>query len=308
MPALTIARDLRVSDMNVPVRVDIPQGSNDLNLRFNFVDSIPSGSAMIYIHKPSGLEIYNQATEQSFTSASCYAVFKVTTQMTAEPGYNEAQVRIVATGKVLNSFPIIFNVVESPIEGEGITSKDEFLALDEALTRVDAAVEEVETAVEEVQTAVEEVNQAVTDATAATTAANTSASNANAAASSANSAASYANSAGDSISQLETQVAANESTRQTNEQSRVAAETKRVADFAVMEQRSKGWLRHYCTEGRTRLSTTGGMSGSGTPTATGGRCRAPRKSRLTLSRPTPSTALRMTTSKRLAPRFFRLQV
>lgn len=134
-----IERDLYVEQIAVPVRIDLPQGSNVQQMKFWFRDFTPSGNPQIYFHKPSGAEIYNTASSHDFDVDAPYAVFDSTTQMTAESGQIKGQVRVIDSGsKILNSFPILLNVVESPITGNVIESKDELTVIDDALSEAES--------------------------------------------------------------------------------------------------------------------------------------------------------------------------
>lgn len=130
-----IERDLYVEQLAVPVRIDLPQGTNIQQIKFSFRDLKPEGDVRIYIKKPSGAEIYNDASQTSLNSDIPYAIFDTTTQMTAEAGQMQGQVRVTDSGdKILNSFPITLNIIESPVSGNAIESKDELTALDNALS------------------------------------------------------------------------------------------------------------------------------------------------------------------------------
>lgn len=149
-----IERDLYVEQLAVPVRIDLPQGTNVQQIKFSFRDLKPEGNVRIYIKKPSGAEIYNNASQSSLSSDIPYAVFNTTTQMTAEAGQMQGQIRVTDSGgKILNSFPITLNIIESPVSGNAIESKDELAALDDALAKVQPAIDSLNETNEEVQEA-----------------------------------------------------------------------------------------------------------------------------------------------------------
>lgn len=128
----------------MPPRIDVPQGTNVQQLKFNFMDIVPEGNPRIYLEKPSGAEIYNDAEDFDFEAVTPYAIFNTTTQMTAESGQMNGQVRVTDSGnKILNSFPILFNVVESPSSDSAIESSDELTALDNALAKVQPAIDSI---------------------------------------------------------------------------------------------------------------------------------------------------------------------
>lgn len=137
-----IEKDLYVEQYLMPPRIDVPQGTNVQQLKFNFMDIVPEGNPRIYLEKPSGAEIYNDAEDFDFEAVPPYAIFNTTTQMTAESGQMNGQVRVTDSGnKILNSFPILFNVVESPSSDSAIESSDELTALDNALAKVQPAID-----------------------------------------------------------------------------------------------------------------------------------------------------------------------
>lgn len=137
-----IEKDLYVEQYALPVRIDIPQGTNVQQIKFSFRDIVPAGTPRIYLEKPSGTEIYNNASDYDWDAVPPYAVFDTTTQMTAEHGQLPGQVRVTDSGdKILNSFPITVNVVESPSTDNAIESSDEFTALDQALADVQPAID-----------------------------------------------------------------------------------------------------------------------------------------------------------------------
>lgn len=149
-----IEKDLYVEQYLMPPRIDVPQGTNVQQLKFNFMDIVPEGSPRIYLEKPSGAEIYNDAEDFDFEAVPPYAIFNTTTQMTAESGQTNGQVRVTDSGnKILNSFPILFNVVESPSSNSAIESSDELTALDNALTKVQPAIDSLNETNDEVQEA-----------------------------------------------------------------------------------------------------------------------------------------------------------
>ena len=128
----------------MPPRIDVPQGTNVQQLKFNFMDIVPEGNPRIYLEKPSGAEIYNDVEDFDFEAVPPYAIFNMTTQMTAESGQMNGQVRVTDSGnKILNSFPILFNVVESPSSDSAIESSDELTALDNALAKVQPAIDSI---------------------------------------------------------------------------------------------------------------------------------------------------------------------
>lgn len=116
-----------------PVQIEVTQRSNALPLTFYVKDwEIPDGAtAAIYIEKPSGALIFNAAV----TDDNCI-VADMTTQMTAEPGINKGQIKVIKGESVLHSFLMKIIVHETIINDEAIESTDQFTALEEALAEV----------------------------------------------------------------------------------------------------------------------------------------------------------------------------
>lgn len=149
-----IEKDLYVEQYALPVRIDIPQGTNVQQIKFSFRDIVPDGTPRIYLEKPSGTEIYNDASDYDWDAVPPYAVFDTTTQMTAEHGQLPGQVRVTDSGdRILNSFPITVNVVESPSTDNAIESSDELTALDNALAKVQPAIDSINSTNSSVQAA-----------------------------------------------------------------------------------------------------------------------------------------------------------
>lgn len=150
-----IEKDLYVESFSMPPRIDLPQGTNVQQMKFFFQDFKPDGTPRLYAKKPSGLEIYNDAEEYDFDADVPYVIFKSTTQLTAEAGKFAGQVRVTTGDSILNSFPVTFNIVESPDSENAVESKDEFTALDEALEKVQPAIDALNETNEDVEAAEE---------------------------------------------------------------------------------------------------------------------------------------------------------
>lgn len=148
-----IEKDLYVESFSMPPRIDLPQGTNVQKMKFFFQDLKPEGTPRLYAKKPSGFEIYNDAEEYDFDADVPYVIFKSTTQLTAEAGKFAGQVRVTTTDSILNSFPVTFNIVESPDSENAVESKDEFTALDEALEKVQPAIDALNETNEDVKEA-----------------------------------------------------------------------------------------------------------------------------------------------------------
>lgn len=111
--------------------VNAVQGDTGREFYFYFDDyTVPTESEIrVYVRKPSGAEVYNYAYLSNEE-----VVVQPTYQMLAEVGTNQGQIQIISDSKLLTSFPFRINVSESIISSSSITSKDEFLILDELIT------------------------------------------------------------------------------------------------------------------------------------------------------------------------------
>nr|DAE22078.1 MAG TPA: Baseplate component [Phage sp. ctez94] len=154
-----------------------------LPISFHIADyQIPEGTeARIYLHKPSGAEVYNSAAIEENA-----VIVQPTMQMYAEEGEAIGQLQIIKDTTVAASFAIVFCIHKNIISDSAIESKDEFDILD---TLINQAREEIKNA----QNATSAANTAAESATTAANAANTGAEAATSAAESATTAADAAN-------------------------------------------------------------------------------------------------------------------
>lgn len=111
--------------------VNAVQGDTGREFYFYFDDyTVPAESELrVYVRKPSGAEVYNYAYLSNEE-----VVVQPTYQMLAEVGTSQGQIQIISDNKLLTSFSFRINVAESIISSSSITSKDEFLILDELIT------------------------------------------------------------------------------------------------------------------------------------------------------------------------------
>lgn len=116
-----IDRDAYVKSDGVKVPIDYVRGTNTIPIVIHFRDfEIPSGAtAQVFVHKPSGMAVYNSAT----ISGNDVTV-DVTTQMFAEVGYNKMQIQISQEEKDLVSFVQPVNVQENYTDGEADESQN----------------------------------------------------------------------------------------------------------------------------------------------------------------------------------------
>lgn len=122
-----IKNNIQLKYKGIPTRIDLVQYTNAMTLVFVLTDyPIPSGAtARIYVKKPSGKEVYNEAT----ISGDAVTV-STTTQMTAEAGANNAQLQIVKGSIVAASFVFYLHVQPNIAEDTAIESSNEYGVLD----------------------------------------------------------------------------------------------------------------------------------------------------------------------------------
>lgn len=196
--AETITRDIFVRTRGMPEIIDYVQGTNAVPIIFTFRDwTVPSGAeARIFIKKPSGKEVYNEASISGNT-----VTVNPTTQMFAEAGMQAGQLEILSGGKVLQSFLLAFRVEKSVIYGSSIQSTNEYSIIDQLIADAREAVSGANNAADTANTAAGSANTAAGKANTAASSANTAASSANTAAGKANSATSAANNAASAANQ-----------------------------------------------------------------------------------------------------------
>lgn len=175
---LTQILNVQVSRIGLLPTIDAVQGDSGRVLECRLTDFvIPSGStARIYAQKPSGAQVYNNAT----IDGNMVSV-ELTTQMLAEIGKTICQVEIVNSDERVTSFDFALNVAKSRVDESAIESENEFGVLEDAIDKA--------------QQATTNANNAANTANAAAGAANTAADSANTAADTAAAAAVAANTA-----------------------------------------------------------------------------------------------------------------
>lgn len=177
-----IERDVYVLQSKVKNPIEYVRLTNAIPIIFHFRDyDIPaSSSAEVYVQKPSGKAVFDDAS----ISGNDVTV-TVTDQMFAELGFSELQIKITENAQELVTFSQPVIVKPNYTEGDADQSQNEggfFDEAQEALDDVKEASEQASQAVESAQTAVENANQAVSDAQTAVNNANEAADAANEAA------------------------------------------------------------------------------------------------------------------------------
>lgn len=196
-----IVRDIFVRSRGLTVQIDYIQGTNAVPLRFQFRDyTVPTGAAArIYIKKPSGKEVYNNASLSENT-----VTVQPTTQMFAEVGEQEGQLQLTSGQKILVTFPILFRVERNLISESAVESTDEYGALVKLIGDAEKAVESANGAAGKANTAAGKAEKAAGTAGTAGTKAEKAAEAANTAAGAANSATATANNAATAANQSKT--------------------------------------------------------------------------------------------------------
>lgn len=177
-----IERDVYVLQSKVKNPIEYVRLTNAIPIIFHFRDyDIPeSSSAEVYVQKPSGKAVFDDAS----ISGNDVTV-TVTDQMFAELGFSELQIKITKNAQELVTFSQPVIVKPNYTEGDADQSQNEggfFDEAQEALDDVKEASEQANKAVESAQTAVKNANQAVSDAQTAVNNANDAADAANEAA------------------------------------------------------------------------------------------------------------------------------
>lgn len=148
---MAIERDIYTKADGVKIPIDYVQNTNAIPIIFHFRDfQIPAGAtAQVFVHKPSGLAVYNAAT----ISGNDVTV-DVTTQMMAEVGFNKLQIQVMSGDDNLVTFVQPVNVRQNYTDGESEESKNEssfFEELQEAAQAANTAAEAANSAAEEIE-------------------------------------------------------------------------------------------------------------------------------------------------------------
>ena len=119
-----IKRELRVLNA-YPISIDYVSGTNMVPIEFFLKDVVlPYGaSAKIFVRKPSGAVVFENCTLDMETNS---IEVVPTAQMFAEAGESVAQIQIIDSQDLINSYPITFNVYPMLPEDEAVVSTNEF--------------------------------------------------------------------------------------------------------------------------------------------------------------------------------------
>lgn len=164
---MSIERDVYVLKDAIKTPIDYVRGTNAIPIVFHFRDyDIPSGSiAAVYVKKPSGNAVYNNAS----VSGNDVTV-DVTTQMFAEFGQNILQIQISKNNDNLVTFSQPVNVHENNTDEDATKSENESTILQDVKAATAAANEAAESAndaAEEAESKARAADQAAQGANAA---------------------------------------------------------------------------------------------------------------------------------------------
>lgn len=154
-----INRDIYVLSNKIKNPVDYVQGTDALDIVFNFRDfEIPdSSSAQVFVSKPSGKGVYNTAV-----IAGNAVTVNTTPEMFSEVGNTELQINIRNNGELLTSFiqPVVVQKNLS-FHGESGNESDFF---EEYIGKIDTAISEADTATDSANAAASDANSAASNA------------------------------------------------------------------------------------------------------------------------------------------------
>lgn len=134
-----IERDVFVKGNHIKCEIQYVRATNTIYLQFPFRDfKIPtSASARVYVQKPSGKAVYNNAVINDNI-----VTVEVTTQMFSELGRSHLQLNITQEEKVLATFAQPVNVVPNYTLGDAPLSKNESGFFAEYEKKLDEAIQE----------------------------------------------------------------------------------------------------------------------------------------------------------------------
>ena len=155
-----IERDVYVLQSKVKNPIEYVRLTNAIPIIFHFRDyDIPaSSSAEVYVQKPSGKAVFDDAS----ISGNDVTV-TVTDQMFAELGFSELQIKITENAQELVTFSQPVIVKPNYTEGDADQSQNEGGFFDDA----QQAIENANTAANAAQAAAEEANEAAAGANSA---------------------------------------------------------------------------------------------------------------------------------------------
>lgn len=169
---MNIYREIYLTRNTLTADIEYIQNTNEIPIELRVCDyMIPSGAkAFVYVKKPSGHEVFNQAGIQGNM-----IVISPTTQMVAEAGRSKMQVMLTISNKIAATFLLNLDVTENLSEESAVESADEYNALEELITQAQTAITGVGDAIEEAQGAALAASQAATNAANKAQAANSAA-------------------------------------------------------------------------------------------------------------------------------------
>ena len=144
----SIARDVYVKRKALNSPISYVRATNAQELQFRFCDfAIPENTeARVYVQKPSGKAVYNNAVIEGDT-----VTVEVTTQMFSEVGQSYIQLHLVKGEKNLVTFTQTVDVLQNYTEGDAPESKNESGFFKEYEDKLDEATNAANTATAEVR-------------------------------------------------------------------------------------------------------------------------------------------------------------
>ena len=154
----SITRDVFVKRKDIPWEIPYIRNTNAQPLQFRFCDfAIPENAeAQVYVQKPSGKAVYNNAVIDGNV-----VIVNVDTQMFAEVGNCELQLRISQGKDVLVTFDQPVKVYPNYTEGDAEQSRNESGFFGEYETKMNNAIDKANEAAENADKKVEDIQNKV---------------------------------------------------------------------------------------------------------------------------------------------------
>lgn len=168
-----IKKYIRIKNKDVRTRIEYVQGTDTIPIVLSVIDwDIPAGStARVFVKKPSGKEVYNEAT----VSGNDITI-QPTQQMFAEFGRQLGQVQVVNGENIAATYLLNFDIEKNlAFDSSKVESSDEYGILDNLIGEAQTAISNAQTATTSANNAASSANEAASDANAAAAAANNAA-------------------------------------------------------------------------------------------------------------------------------------
>lgn len=168
-----IKKYIRIKNKDVRTRIEYVQGTETIPIVLSVIDwDIPAGStARVFVKKPSGKEVYNEAA----VSGNDITI-QPTQQMFAEFGRQLGQVQVINGDNIAATYLLNFDIEKNlAFDSSKVESSDEYGILDDLIGEAQTAISNAQTATTSANNAASSANEAASDANAAATAANNAA-------------------------------------------------------------------------------------------------------------------------------------